>query len=143
MRDLVTFYLTVRYRAPSKERSFLENGWGLRDVRGPYLDGSIGHICITNTVLSSDTPSTVSLVLSASNRCPTPSVRARVMMGNEEVAKDIDRNGSADFAFGSVYATSMRCLELLVELPEIRTDIDLQKFWTILAIDELTIERLR
>jgi hypothetical protein len=143
MRDLVAFYLTVKYRAPSKERSFLAKGWGLRDVRGPYLDGFVGHIQISGAVLSSERPSTISLVLSASNRCPTSFILATALISNNEMTKSIDRNGSTDFVFESVYASSSGCLNLLVKLPEVQTDVELKRFWTILAIDELTIERLR
>ena len=143
MRDLVTLYLTVRYRVPSKERSFLGKGWGIRDVRGPYLDGFVGHICIAGAVLSSETPSTISLVLSASNRCPTPFILAKVSTAGKEVSKNINKNGSTDFILESIYANSVDNLDLLVQLPDVQTAADLQRFYTILAIDELTIERLR
>ena len=110
MKNLVTFYFIVRYTAPSKERLFLGKEWGLRDVRGPYLVGSVGHIYIAGVVLSSEIPSTISLVLSVSNRCPTPYILVKVSMARKEISKKIGRNESADF---------------------------------ILAIDEISIERLR
>ena len=143
MKDLVTLYLTARYRAPSKERAFLGDGWGIRDVRGPYLNGSVGHVCIDSAVLSSEIPSTISLVLSASNRCPTPSVMAKVSAPGKTVSRSVAKNGSADFIIESIYAGPMGNLELLVQLPEVQTAIDQERFYSILAIDELTIERLR
>lgn len=143
MRDLVTFYLTIRYRSPSKERSFLGREWGIRDVRGPYLDGFVGHIYIASTVLSSETPSTISLVLSASNRCPSPFVLVKVSTNGKEVSKNVEKNESADFIFKSVYANSTCSVDFLVQLPDVQTPADLKRFWTILAIDELTIERLQ
>ena len=143
MRDLVTLYLTARYRAPSKEKSFLGDGWGIRDVRGPYLSGSLGRICIAGAVLSPDIPSTISLVLSASNRCPAPSIMARVSVAGKVVSKSVGKNGSADFVLDSIYAGPVGNLDLLVELPEVRTAADQERFYSILAIDELTIERLR
>lgn len=143
MKDLVTFYLSVIYRAPSKERSFLGNGWGIRDVRGPYLDGFVGHIHIVGGVLSSEIPSTISLVLSVSNRCPTVSVLAKVSTAEKEVSEKVKRNGSTDFILDTVYARTSGNLDLLVQLPEVQTCAELRRFWTILAIDEITIERCR
>ena len=141
MKKSVTFYFVVRYKAPSKEKLFLGGGWGLRDVRGPYLDGLVGHIFITNTILSPEIPSTVSLVLSASNRCPTPSILAKVSTAKAEVSKKVVRNGSTDFVLDSVYAGPTNDLEIVVQLPDVKTDVELNSFWTILAIDELNIER--
>lgn len=143
MKDLVTFYLTVIYRAPSKESSFLGRGWGIRDVRGPYLDGFVGHIHIAGGALSSEIPSTISLVLSASNRCPTPFVLAKVSTAEKEVSNNVKRNGSTDFILDSVYAHTSGSLDLLIQLPKVQTDAELSRFWTILAIDELTIERCK
>jgi hypothetical protein len=143
MGDLITFHLTVKYRSPSKEKSFLGKGWGLRDVRGPYLDGFVGHICIVAAVLSSEIPSTISLVLSVSNRCPTPFVLVKVSTHGKEISKNVDKNNSTDFILDSIHATPAGNLEVLVQLPDVQTSADLEKFWTILAIDELTIERLQ
>lgn len=143
MRDLVTFYLTVVYRAPSKERSFLGRGWGIRDIRGPYLDGFVGHIHIANGILSLETPSTILLVLSVSNRCPTDSILVKVSTAEKEISKKAKRNESTDFIFDTVYAHTSGNLDLIVQLPEVQTDTELNRFWTILAIDEITIERCR
>ena len=143
MRDLITFYLTVKYRSPSKEISFLGEGWGLRNVRGPYLDGYMRHICIVAAVLSSKIPSTISLVLSVSNRCPTPFVLVKVSTPEKEISKNVHKNKSSDFILGSIYANPAGNLEVIVQLPDVQTSADLRKFWTILAIDELTIERLQ
>jgi len=119
----------------------LGKGWGIRDVRGPYLDGLIGHIHIVGEVLSSEIPSTISLVLSLSNRCPTSSILAKVSADEREVSKKVKRNGSTDFILDSVYARTSGSLDLLVQLPEVQTCAELKRFWTILAIDEITIER--
>ena len=141
MEDLVTFYLTIIYRAPSKEKLFLGKGWGIRDVRGPYLDGFMGHIHIASEVLSSETPSTISLVLSASNRCPTSFVLAKISTAEREVSKKVKRNGSTDFILDSIYARTSGNLDLLVQLPGVQTDAELHRFWTTLAIDQIIIER--
>lgn len=141
MKGLVTFYLTVIYRAPSKEKSFLGKGWGIRDVRGPYLDGFVGHIHLAGEVLSSEIPSTISLVLSVSNRCPTSYILAKVSTAEREISKKVKRNGSTDFVIDSIYARTSGNLDLLVNLPEVQTDAELDRFWTTLAVDQITIER--
>ena len=141
MRDPITFYLAVKYRAPSKERLFLGKGWGIRDVSGPYLDGFVGLIRIAGAILSSEISSTISLVFSASNRSPTPFILVKVSMAGKETSKNIEKNGSAEFTLESIYLKPSDDLEILVHLPDVQTPADLKRFWTILAIDELTIER--
>ena len=94
-------------------------------------------------MLSSEIPSTISLVLSASNRCPVPSILAKVSTVHKEVLKDVNRNGSSDFVIDSVCISPVSNLEILVQLLNVTTDLELKDFHLILAIDELTIERSR
>ena len=140
---MLDFYLVVKYKAPSKERLFLEEGWGLRDVRGPYLDGPIGRVCVTNAVLSSEIPSTISMVLSLSSRCPTPAVVVKISTADKDVTGVIHRDASTDFALNSTCANSKQGFEFLVQMPYIYDNSKLGAFWDVLAIDELTIERFR
>lgn len=143
MRDLITFYLSIKYTAPSKERLFLKKNWGISDVRGPYLNSLQGFICIDNTMFSSEVPSTISLVFSISNRCLTASILTRISTQKEEFTQDIVRNGSKEFTIGSVYSSSQREYVVSVCLPDVRTATDHKKFLDILAIDEISIERHR
>lgn len=141
MRDLITFYLLVRYRAPSKERLFLNQNWGIIDVSGPYLNAPQGLICIDNTMFSLEIPSTISLVFSVSNRCPTASVLVKVSNQKEEFAEYVGRNGSKEFIIDSVYAGLQEKYIISVNLPDVGAPKELISFWDILAIDELCIER--
>lgn len=143
MRELITFYLSVKYTAPSKERLFLKKNWGISDVRGPYLNSLQGFICIDNTMFSPEVPSTISLVFSVSNRCPTASISTRISTQKEEFTQDIAKNGSKEFTIGSVYSSSQREYVVSVCLPDVRTATDHKKFLDILAIDEISIERHR
>lgn len=143
MRDLVTFYLSVKYRAPSKERLFLDMNWGVRDVSGPYLNSPEGFLYIDRALLSSDISSTISFVLSISNRCPTASVLARVSTQEGKFSQYIERNGSKEFTIGSVYSGSKPDYMISVCLPEVSVLPDSASFSDILAIDEITIERYR
>ena len=143
MRDLITFYLTVKYRAPSKENLFLDRGWGIRNVSGPCLNRPEGFIIIDSTVLSSKVPSTISLIFSISNRCPTSSVLARVSTRIGEFSYYIRKNGSKEFTIGPAYSDSQQKFSIAVCLPDTKNLPDLGAFADILAIDELTIERQR
>lgn len=141
MRDLITFYLSIRYRAPSREELFLDENWGVRDVSGPYLSSLVGFIYIDNKMFSSKAPSTITLVLSVSNRCPTDSVLTKVSTPTESFSEHVKRNGSKEFIIGSVYAGLQEKYVISVSLPDVRTTKDVESFGDILAIDELCIER--
>lgn len=62
------FEVSVDYRAPSREKLFLGDGWGVRDLRGPYLSSPEGEIILNEWALSRVTPSTLTLTLSLSGR---------------------------------------------------------------------------
>ena len=141
MRDLITFYLSAKYRAPSKERLFLDMSWGIRDVSGPYLTKSEGLICIDNALLSKEFPSTMSLIFSISNRCPVASVLTRVSTQREVFSHHIERNGSNEFIIDSVYSSPQHRYVISVCLPEVGSLPDIRVFPEILSIDEITIER--
>ncbi len=143
MADMITFYLIVKYKAPSKERSFLERGWGIRDVRGPYLNKSTGHIYISNEVLLAEVPSTISLNISLSNRCPTPSIMVQALTSYKKVIHNVNRNDSSDFVFESIVRDPTGRFGIEVSIPSIKTAIELKEYSEIVAIDELIIERSR
>lgn len=143
MRDLVTFYLSVRYRAPSKERLFLDANWGIRDVRGPYLNSLQGFICIDNSMFSPNVASTISLIFSVSNRCPTASLLTTISTQKKELTQCIIKNGSEEFIIEPVYPSLQQKYIISVSLPDVKTTADLSIFSDILAIDEISIERHR
>jgi hypothetical protein len=143
MTDMITFYLIVKYKSPSKEWSFLEKGWGIRDVRGPYLNTFTGHICISNEILLPEIPSTISLTLSLSNRCPTASILVQALASNRKVIHSVNRNDSADFVFESVVRDSTGKFQIEISIPSVKTATEQKKYSDILAIDEIIIERLR
>lgn len=141
MADMITFYLIVKYKSPSKEWSFLEKGWGIRDVRGPYLNTFTGYICIGNEVLLPKVPSTVSLTLSLSNRCPIASILVQALASDRKVIHRINRNESFDFVFESVVRDLTSGFRVEISIPSVKTATDLKKYSDIVAIDEVVIER--
>lgn len=62
------FELYVNYCPPGEERLFLGEGWGVRDVRGPYLMASSGTVLIDSWALSVKYPSKIELTFELSNR---------------------------------------------------------------------------
>lgn len=57
----------VEYRAPSAERRLLGDGWGVRDVRGPYM-ASAALLSFSGDLLTSERISGLTLCLECSNR---------------------------------------------------------------------------
>lgn len=71
------FTLTVDYRAPSRESLFLGAGWGIRDLRGPYLSAPEAELLIDNWALSATVPSILTITLSISGRATVSGVFVR------------------------------------------------------------------
>lgn len=141
MKNIITLYLTVKYSSSSKEWIFLKEGWGIRDVRGPYLNTFTGHICISNDILLPAVPSTISLTLSLSNRCPTTSILVQASACGKIMTNSIEKNSSREFIFDSVLRKSTRNFDIFVSIPIVKTCAELKKYCDIIAIDEITIER--
>jgi hypothetical protein len=68
VKNKILFDLNVQYSSPSKEKLFLGSGWGVRDVRGPYLAAEGGNIAIGCWALSPEVPSRIHLQFEMSNR---------------------------------------------------------------------------
>jgi hypothetical protein len=98
----------VVYKAPSRERLFLGNGWGIRDVRGPYLSATTADIIIDNWALSPKAPSTVKLTLSVSNLCEIDAlfVRATGAFGSEQTL--VKRNDEAILTLTNILSDPIR-----------------------------------
>jgi hypothetical protein len=84
------FEVSIDYRAPSRETLFLGDGWGVRDVRGPYLSASEGEIIIYKWALSRLVPSVLTLTLSLSSRADVNAlfVRASGKFGTTQCVVD-------------------------------------------------------
>jgi hypothetical protein len=106
-RTIMVFNIHVIYKVPSQERLFLGNGWGIRDVRGPYLAAPTADIIIDNWALSSKVPSTVKLTLSVSNLCEVDAlfVRATGAFGSGQTL--VKRNDEAVLTLSDVFADPM------------------------------------
>lgn len=141
MTAMIPFYLTVNYKSLSKEWLFLEKGWGIRDVRGPYLNTFMGYICISNEILLPEIPSTIALTFSLSNRCPITSILVQASALDRKVVHSINKNASYEFVFNSVFRDPAKEFRIAVSMPSIRNATELRSYSDILAIDEVTIER--
>jgi hypothetical protein len=138
------FDIHIIYKSPSRECLFLGNGWGVRDVRGPYLSAPIADIIIDNWALSLKVPSTVKLTLSVSNLCEVDAlfVRATGAFGSEQTL--VRRNDEAVLTLVNILADPLRRHTVIVLEPSFGArgkiaatagTID------IVAIDELRLTR--
>lgn len=66
----MAFYMLVDYRAPSKERLFLEQGFGARDVKGPYILCQQAVLLVESWALSPVFETLIRLTLGLSSRAP-------------------------------------------------------------------------
>ena len=94
------FELKIDYRSPSQERLFLGSGWGIRDVRGPYLNASEGRICISPCVLSPVKPSVISLQFG---------------MSNSALLDAVSLQATGDFGVKSCFLERNNATELIIE----------------------------
>lgn len=137
--DLGWFSLSVDYRAPSKEIVFLAEGWGIRDVRGPYITRDKAFLRISEEFLSATVPSTLRLSLELSNRCSTEGlvVRFEGIFGNRGLL--LARNKSADIIFENVLA-KFGCYELAIYVPQCLAS-EAMFLQDVVALNSLSLQR--
>lgn len=143
MKSLFTFYFAIDYRSPSKKEAFLDVNWGIMDVRGPYMTGTLKVVKVDSRLLLLETSSSINFVLSVSNRCPARSVLVLIFNKENSVANYINKNESFDFTFSVVYRDPSENTSLYVKLPELTNLLSLKEFIDIVSIDEIKIERFR
>jgi hypothetical protein len=121
------------------ETLFLGGGWGVRDVRGPYMTEPRAVLAISSWALSARVGSQVHLRFGLSNRCPLD-------------ALTFNLSGK----FGSVSRMIRRSSDVYVMLDDIRIEpgseeylinvvlhdpAKVLKFMDVLAIDRIAIQR--
>lgn len=140
----MVFDIHIIYKAPSNENLFLGAGWGVRDVRGPYLFARSAEIVIDNWALSAKVPSTLKLTLSVSNRCEVDAlfVRATGAFGSAQLL--VRRNDEAVFTLTDIFAHSLRSHSVIVIEPTFSPGgriMETAGSSDIVAIDELQLTR--
>lgn len=100
--------ILVIYKTPSQERLFLGDGWGIRDVRGPYLSAPTADIIIGNWALSPKVPSTVKLTLSVSNLCEVDALFVRATGAFGWAQTIVKRNNEAILTLPNILANPLR-----------------------------------
>src|SRR5271166_5263318 len=99
-RSRILFELSVNYKSPSQETLFLESGWGIRDVSGPYLTAHEGKICVSPWVLSPVIASTI---------------RLRFEMSNRALLDAVSLQAIGDFGIKSCFIERNKASELMIE----------------------------
>jgi hypothetical protein len=94
------FELKLTIEVRPRKVSFWEAGWGVRDVRGPYLNASEGRICISPWALSPSKPSVISLQFGMSNR---------------ELLQAVSLQATGEFRVRSCFVERNKSSELLIK----------------------------
>lgn len=137
---MINFFLKVMFYLSSQENCFLGEGWGIKDVRGPYLNGPIGIVKLHNSILSKSIGSNITIVLSTSNRCPIDSISITVKLNDKEITTHIKRNSSQEVVFVEVLANHKQETQILICDTSISSNATIE-YLDIISIDEITIER--
>jgi len=104
----------VVYKLPGWERLFLGTGWGGRDIRGPYINGTAAEIVIDNWALSPKAASQVKLTLSVSNRCEVDALFVRATGPFGSVQSLVQKNEEATLTLSDIFADPTRNSVLIV-----------------------------
>ena len=91
----MTFFIQVIYTAPSRERMFLEKGWGVRDVRGVYLSHRAATLQIPPYLFSRSISSDLSLKFSVSKRSIFDAIYIKILFRGLTYGAYVTRNQEA------------------------------------------------
>lgn len=94
--------MEILYNCAVKETLFLGKGWGVRDVRGPYLEQAGGEICFPSYWLDNKFTTTVELTFSLSNRSEQEGVEIQCYYLGESKRDTVLRNGSVTLILSSL-----------------------------------------
>jgi hypothetical protein len=140
------FLLDINYidrdgKSSTYESLFLGKGWGIRDVRGPYLTQPRGTLAIAPWALSRRVGSEVHLRFGLSNRCPVDALIFGISGRFGASSQIIQRNSEADVVLADVTAASeLDVYQIDVALHEPAPE-NVLKFMDILSIDRISIRR--
>jgi len=108
----------VDYRGQSKENLFLAGGWGMRDVRGPYIISAAGTIRIDGRLLSRSVESKLTLSLEASNRLAAAAILVTAICERRKKTIIIVRNQSVTIEFPATVRGPSEHFDLAIHVPE-------------------------
>jgi hypothetical protein len=140
------FLLDIDYTPRSNgseawERLFLAAGWGLRDVRGPYMTRPRAVLAISSWALSDRVGSQVRLRFGLSGRCPVDALIFNVSGGFGSISCIIRRSSIEDVMLDDIRierGSEQYLINVALHDPEPE---NLLKFMDILAIDRIAIRR--
>jgi len=136
------FELRIDYRSPSQEKLFLGIGWGIRDVRGPYLNANEGRICISPWALSPVMPSVISLQFGMSNRAILQAVSLQAAGDFWVRSCFLERNKSAELLIEGIVGHEQRAYVICIIHPRVPKFSDSRAgLIDFIAIDGLKLSR--
>ena len=133
----------IRYDCVAKETMFLATGWGIRDVRGPYLNKPEGKIVIPDWVLAYTVPTDLTLTFGLSNRSEYEFVEVSVAGSAGVFTEQLEQNGSCEIVIPSILRRALT-FELIVTATVYLANRDVvlpHPVIDLLSIDRLRLER--
>lgn len=140
----MAFRFEVSYARPSIDRDYLGYGWGMSDVRGPYLILDYGHIYIPSILLHDKITSNIYLTFSLSNRSLYDTVEIICSHSKILLQETVLRNSDVTFALRGIVKDDIgqktieiraRCLDIRDSQAILKSMVDL------VTIDKLVVER--
>jgi hypothetical protein len=140
------FLLDIDYtcrsgKSAAWETLFLGDGWGVRDVRGPYMTRPRAVLAISAWALSARAGSQVHLRFGLSNRCPVDALIFNLSGGFGSVSRIIRRSSDVDVMLNDIRierGSEQYLINVALHNPE---PANVLKFMDILAINRIAIQR--
>jgi hypothetical protein len=121
------------------ENLFLRRGWGVRDVRGPYMTQAV--LAISSWALSARVGSQVHLRFGLSNRCPVDALIFNISGRFGSVSRIIQRSSDVDVMLDGIRiepGSEEYLIDVELHNPE---PANVLQFMDILAINRIAIQR--
>ena len=111
--------LFLEYRSPARESRFLGAGWGMRDVRGPYIISSSAKLEITRTLFSTVRRMKLTLTLESSNRLQSDAMLVGLSCERRKETIVLKRNRSTLVEIPDISCPSTEFFELSISVAQL------------------------
>lgn len=135
--------LEILYNCVVKEEVFLGNGWGIRDVRGPYLIGNPAQVLLPREMLNKKFTTQVSFHFGLSSRSPHEGVEVSCHYKETRLTETILRNNKCNITFKEVFSDNNEIATFEIYATQLITSgsIEIVPIYDCVALDKLVLER--
>ena len=134
----------LNYRAPSRERMFLSDGWGIRDVQGAYMTRRTATLRVPAFLMLANNVHNFNMRFSVSNRSLLEAVYVKVTCEGIAAGTFIQKNSSAFVQISCPLLQDNHDTLILIEnsVPATQSGYSAGLI-DIVALDEISISRLQ